>query len=75
MKVPRDHEVQTEELEGGGCTLKDAQTCDKSTNMRCTNNASIACAASTCVHVLQTAGNASRGLVSFPDPQYGTGLH
>ena len=27
MKVPRDHEVQTEELEGGGCTLKDAQTC------------------------------------------------
>ena len=48
---------------------------DKSTNMRCTNNASIVCAASTCVHVLQTAGNASRGLVSFPDPQYGTGLH
>ena len=35
MKIPRDHEVQTEELEGGGCTLKDAQTCVWRRQERC----------------------------------------
>jgi len=27
VEIPCDHEVKTEELEGGGCTLKDIQTC------------------------------------------------